>query len=180
MVVANHSCICEKPLQRYSNNDEEIHNYNCPQRRALGLLCHKHFETPNRKQWEVDECPDCQKAIKENAERIQMTQTIDPTVPYTSKVVLTCKDHPNLRWSTKNISYIGARTIFFDGDITHDHQKDPTYIPHRFLKDDVHGPHWMETPCSMRQSMYGELIWDTELDCECSCGTRNLVLLSKV
>jgi hypothetical protein len=28
---------------------------------------------------------------------------------------LTCKNHPNLTWSTKNISHIGARSIFFFG-----------------------------------------------------------------
>ena len=27
--------------------------------------------------------------------------------------ILTCEDHPELRWHTKNIGYIGARSIFF-------------------------------------------------------------------
>jgi len=27
---------------------------------------------------------------------------------------LCCKNHPNLRWSTKNIAPIGCRKIFFD------------------------------------------------------------------
>lgn len=39
-------------------------------------------------------------------------------------VSLTCKNHPNLRWSCKSIAtsehggYNGCRNIFFDGDIT--------------------------------------------------------------
>ena len=28
-------------------------------------------------------------------------------------IALACKNHPHLRWSTKNISNIGARTIFY-------------------------------------------------------------------
>ena len=33
---------------------------------------------------------------------------------YGQHIDLTCKNHPELFWSTKNISHIGARTIFFD------------------------------------------------------------------
>ena len=29
-------------------------------------------------------------------------------------IMLTCKNHPEKRWSTKNIQYIGARSIFYD------------------------------------------------------------------
>ena len=38
---------------------------------------------------------------------------IDPTCDK-SHVSLTCKNHPDLLWYTKNIGYIGARSIFFD------------------------------------------------------------------
>ena len=46
-------------------------------------------------------------------------------------VVLTCKNHPELRWSTKEIAvcngkYTGARNIFFMGK---------TYTPPRFHSD---------------------------------------------
>lgn len=37
-------------------------------------------------------------------------------VPYGQHIRLTCKHHPDLRWSTKNIAPIGARSIFFLGD----------------------------------------------------------------
>lgn len=37
---------------------------------------------------------------------------------YGEKIDLTCRNHPDLRWSTKNILYIGARTIFFDHEMT--------------------------------------------------------------
>ncbi len=33
--------------------------------------------------------------------------------PYGRHIALRCKNHPHLRWSTKNIDYIGARTIFY-------------------------------------------------------------------
>jgi hypothetical protein len=107
-----HECICPKPLERFSNGNE-YHKYNCPQRSAAGLMCHKHFEKRGRMQWEVDKCEDCQRANKENAERIQRTQTIDPNQPYGQHIALTCKNHPDLRWSTKNIDFLGARSIFY-------------------------------------------------------------------
>jgi len=34
--------------------------------------------------------------------------------PYGQHIALTCRNHPNLRWSTKNISPIGARTLFYN------------------------------------------------------------------
>lgn len=38
---------------------------------------------------------------------------IDPTQARQSHVFLTCKNHPELRWFTKNIDCIGARSIFY-------------------------------------------------------------------
>jgi len=35
-------------------------------------------------------------------------------VAYGQHVALTCKNHPHLRWSTKNIAPIGARNIYFN------------------------------------------------------------------
>lgn len=40
---------------------------------------------------------------------------IDPDQPYGQHIVLTCVNHPDLRWTTKNIDFIGARSIFFSG-----------------------------------------------------------------
>ncbi len=34
--------------------------------------------------------------------------------PYGQHIALYCVNHPHLRWSTKNIAPIGARSIFFD------------------------------------------------------------------
>jgi len=34
---------------------------------------------------------------------------------YGRHIPLRCKNHKNLRWSTKNIGSIGSRTIFFSG-----------------------------------------------------------------
>lgn len=63
----------------------------------------------------VKACPDCQATQLAERERIQRECTIDPNYEYGSHIALTCLDHPELRWSTKNIDYIGARSIFFNG-----------------------------------------------------------------
>lgn len=34
--------------------------------------------------------------------------------PRWEHITLTCKNHPDLNWSTKNIGCIGARSIFFN------------------------------------------------------------------
>ena len=39
---------------------------------------------------------------------------IDPTNKDENHVVLTCKNHPTLRWCTKNIAPIGCRHVFFN------------------------------------------------------------------
>jgi len=43
---------------------------------------------------------------------------ICPWHEYGEHIRLQCKNHPNLRWSTKNIDFIGARTIFYDSNET--------------------------------------------------------------
>lgn len=45
-------------------------------------------------------------------------------------VILTCKNHPELRWSTKEIAvsngrYNGQRTIFFNGQVIRDEKGNP-------------------------------------------------------
>ena len=40
---------------------------------------------------------------------------ITPTAEYGVHIPLTCKNHPELRWHTKNIGGIGSRRIFFSG-----------------------------------------------------------------
>ena len=39
---------------------------------------------------------------------------IDPNQADQSHIDLYCVNHPELRWFTKNIDFIGARGIFFD------------------------------------------------------------------
>lgn len=39
---------------------------------------------------------------------------ITPTAPRGQHIDLSCRNHPTLRWRTKNLEYIGARTIFFN------------------------------------------------------------------
>lgn len=39
---------------------------------------------------------------------------ITQSAPRGQHIALRCKNHPELRWSTKNIAPIGARTIFYN------------------------------------------------------------------
>jgi hypothetical protein len=43
-------------------------------------------------------------------------ETICPNVTCGAHITLRCKNHPDLRWSTKNIGYIGGRSIFFSSN----------------------------------------------------------------
>src|SRR6478736_7999491 len=58
-------------------------------------------------------CPECNAARAADAARTQAEDTIDPSQPWGEHILLTCLNHPELRWTTKNISYIGARSIFY-------------------------------------------------------------------
>lgn len=46
------------------------------------------------------------------------------TAKYGEHIELRCKNHKDLRWSTKNIDHIGARSIFFSSNWT---EGDGTY-----------------------------------------------------
>lgn len=46
---------------------------------------------------------------------------IDKNVDRGSKISVTCSAHPTKRWVTKNIDFIGARTVWYIGDVAHDH-----------------------------------------------------------
>lgn len=87
--------------------------------------CHEHFEYfggPGRdldydqRKAIHDTCADCMEAERVQREYVQQKCTIDPTQPYGEHILLTCAEHPELRWSTKNIDFIGARSIFFAGE----------------------------------------------------------------
>ncbi len=43
-----------------------------------------------------------------------MSDRIVDFEPYGRHIQLKCKVHTNKRWSTKNIQYIGARTIYYN------------------------------------------------------------------
>lgn len=82
-----------------------------------GYVCHTHFEdrsgSHEAQEAREAECIDCQAAKAEAVARIQRDHTIDPTQPYGQHIALTCVNHPELRWSTKNIDSIGSRSIFY-------------------------------------------------------------------
>jgi len=72
---------------------------------------------------------------------------IVPTRPYGEHIVLTCRNHPDLRWTTKNIAPLGCRSLFYWGNKeqheTHDFVREP------------------ECPCSIR-----DLVLSPEYDAE--------------
>ena len=43
-----------------------------------------------------------------------MTDRITTKAEYGVQICLTCRNHQDLRWSTKNIGPIGCRTIFYN------------------------------------------------------------------
>lgn len=59
-----------------------------------------------------------------------MDDRIDKTIDRTDSVTLTCRNHRHLRWWTKNIGHIGARSIHFRGDASR-----PGYHPAPFWGD---------------------------------------------
>jgi hypothetical protein len=46
---------------------------------------------------------------------MEMDDRITKKAPYGRHIGLTCVNHPELSWNTKNIAPIGCRTIFFNG-----------------------------------------------------------------
>lgn len=58
-------------------------------------------------------CLDCQAETQRRVDETQQNHTIDPKQGYGVHIALTCANHPELRWHTKNIDFIGARSIFY-------------------------------------------------------------------
>lgn len=98
-----------------SLNKHQRGTIQCPHReRGLCPTCYSASDLLDKAYVaEVEACPDCQAAQAAETARIQAEETIDPAYPYGQHLTLTCFHHPHLRWSTKNIGYIGARSIFF-------------------------------------------------------------------
>jgi|SRR6478735_5352382 len=87
-----------------------------------GYKCCKPCGALNRDKWdrvhneyeaECAACPDCKAAREATALHTQLNNTIDPDQPYGQHIMLTCLNHNDLRWHTKNIDCIGARSIFY-------------------------------------------------------------------
>lgn len=90
----------------------------------MSYVCRAHYDALGAAAWEDrdairDESADCRECRMLNlAQRVhdQLYETIVPTVQYGRHIALTCRNHPDLRWSTKNIWHIGARSIFATGE----------------------------------------------------------------
>ena len=102
----------------------------------------------------------------------------------TDKVELTCRNHPKKSWYTKNIEYIGARTIFFYGE---DEKLSNEFLPKRatamkLLKEGnllYQGEAAKNTPEMVEKlnANYDEL--EKKYAFECSCPISDLVLSPK-
>ena len=107
-------CICDPPHP--GSSDGRLHYMSCPWNDALGSMCQAHFDRDRALpfyKWQQDACEGCQAAERARREFTQRHHTIDPEQPYGRHISLTCRNHRELRWMTKNIDYIGARSIFF-------------------------------------------------------------------
>lgn len=51
--------------------------------------------------------------LEEAFKYAQINERIVPWASYGEHISITCKNHPELRWHTKNIGGIGSRSIFF-------------------------------------------------------------------
>ena len=61
---------------------------------------------------QADRCPECLESRARSAAR-----RIDDSQPAGEMIELTCINHSDLRWMTKNIDFIGARSIFYTGKV---------------------------------------------------------------
>lgn len=59
---------------------------------------------------------------------------------YGRHIALTCKNHPDKRWSTKNIGYIGARTIFYNLSVEPDMGEECSCSTSDLLVVPIEGP----------------------------------------
>lgn len=80
-----------------------------------GYVCHTHFEMlridRERSEREQPDCQDCIQAKQDAKDRVQIENTIDPKQEYGKHIGLICMTC-GAAYNTKNIDYIGARTIF--------------------------------------------------------------------
>lgn len=78
-----------------------------------------HTHEGHERTWEAP-CPLCDPQVQEELRVLDATNgrtiyddRISKAYGYHS-VTLTCVNHSDMRWSTKNIGYIGARTIYYE------------------------------------------------------------------
>ncbi len=74
-------------------------------------VCHYHFENDPFNDKLTKACAECQLENVFQAGKSQWEETIDPFQPFGVHITLVC-DMDGSFWSTKNISFIGARSIF--------------------------------------------------------------------
>jgi hypothetical protein len=113
---------------------------------------------------------------------------------YTDHVTLVCKNHPAKHWHTKNIDYIGARSIFFSGEDTTVVPFAPSWkeshplfggSPVRYIKARLNGVNPFderikEEPVVEWDDLLGEVEsfkrMGEKYSFECACPARDLIL----
>lgn len=123
---------------------------------------------------------------------MQYDDRITKAVRGTDHITLTCRNHPELAWSTKNIAPIGCRSFFFDGEWPRTERSKMStegMIPSRKYalqmlsngamldrSDPTGETYLLDTPATrkMVNDRYDEL--EQKYAFECACSSRDLIL----
>lgn len=117
---------------------------------------------------------------------------ITKTMSRTAHISLTCVNHPRMRWNTKNIGGIGARSIRFDGERQDDGSFKPGTMyggnPVTMLRNALNGKNYFDDSLESPNGL-GITTWEGVLDFvagvahdmekysfECSCPASDLVV----
>lgn len=104
---------------------------------------------------------------------------IDNSIPYGEALALTCRNHPNLRWQTKNIDWIGARSIFFLGGVDEEGNKVRADDRMGIIHSIIGTKYVIDAQFAFQRWVDGfyfavqdGMVW------ECPCSIRDLIILS--
>lgn len=90
----------------------------CKDKQGMCKECYaRYMVLSDIKDAEIKACPECQEAQRKASADSQRNDTIVSNRHYGEHIALTCRNHPDLTWSTKNIGCIGMRSIFFNGGV---------------------------------------------------------------
>ena len=115
MMLCSHNAHTRTRVQPNCTHEDRVNSWNGTD---CCRPCYDQARRDDEAEWarftaETDACPACDDARHRHFDHQQRTTTIDPSEAYGQHILILCRNHPDLRWHTKNIDYIGARSIFF-------------------------------------------------------------------